>query len=360
MNNTALLNNLFEDIADREPNTYFVCTDSFDIVYCSKIKEKYPDRVILAGISEQNAISIATGLGVSGKTVYVLMQCVYSTRRALDQLKMGCYSNANIKIIGCEAGVRAAYAGYSHLAIDDFALLANTPNLRIRTSCCYSELKKIINDTILYKGPEFIAIDTFSENFLHLINPQIGETSSILNKGMSKCCILSNGLAITDIIKFSNFEKFIKAGIDPTIISFFQVKPINENLIKKIIEENTHIVTLEYRCSGGLSASIAEYIACSGKKVKFLPIYFKNCKYNIVGNYRDYIDKYIAKEAALIDKIINFFLSSKLIFITRTGSTRDRFNNIKIKHKFCGITYLKLSKQHNRIRKKLFGFIPCK
>ena len=355
MNNTELLNDIFEEIADNDPNTYFVCTDLFDIVYCQKIKDKYPDRVILAGISEQNAISIATGLGVSGKTAYVLMQCVYATRRALDQLKMGCYSNANIKIIGCEAGIRAAQAGYSHLAVDDFAILSNTPNIRIRTSCCYSELKKIINDTRTYKGPEFIAIDTYSENFLYMLTPQIKENFSIINRGMSKCCILANGLAVTDIIAFNNFEKFIKSGIDPSVISVFQVKPINETLIKKIIEENTHIVTLEYRGSGGLAAYVAELICLSKRKINFLPIYFKNCKYDIVGNYRDYIEKYVSEEENIIDRINNFFKTDTLPFITKCGRTRDRFNNITIKYKFSGIPYLKIKKTNGIIKKKFLG-----
>ena len=126
-----------DKLAEKDSDTYFIGIDGYRYYMTSNIQKKFPNRVIGAGISEQNAISMATGLALSGKTVYVFMIAAYATRRALDQFKFACYCGAKIRVITTLSGLSHPFAGFSHTAIDDVTVMKNSPNIEIVAQICF-------------------------------------------------------------------------------------------------------------------------------------------------------------------------------------------------------------------------------
>lgn len=341
-----------ENIAKRDTNTYFIYIDGFQNPWVTNLKKLYPDRVISCGISEANAVSIATGLANSGKTAYVFMIAAYACKRALDQLKFAAYCNADIKIITALSGIAVPYAGYSHTAVDDVAILRNTPNLKIFKPCSKEEIELIMANTYKEKGPSYIGIDNRGSE-PPTIKIKYGSMSLVKSGFNSKLCILFSGF-VGSFIYQNILPKLLNYGVDPNLYSVYMLEPFNEKEIQKLCNKYSHVVTMEFMGKGSLSSSVAEIIAKGGYKTKFLPIYLKDEKYTLMGSTEHSAEKYW--KLSTLDKQILKFIGNKkhLLFKIKTSYYNGK---LKTKYKFLGLTFFKTIQKGKKITKYLLGFI---
>ena len=54
------------------------------------------------------------------------MMTAFLIHRALDQVKMACFSNADINFIGYSTNIIPMEGGYSHISVDDFTKIHQT------------------------------------------------------------------------------------------------------------------------------------------------------------------------------------------------------------------------------------------
>ena len=342
------------DIAQKDENSYFVYIDGYRYPWVGDIEKEYPERVIACGISEANAISIATGLALSGKSVYVFMISAYAVKRALDQLKFAAYCNANITIITTLAGFAVPYAGYSHLSLDDVSILRNTPNLEIYCPSTVPEIDVIMQHITNRKGPAYIGID--NRGTLPPIKKYKYGEKSVIHYGNDKSlCILFTGFVGSFLFhEFRILQKLLQKGINPAIYSIYMMEPFNSDEIKNLCKKHSHIVTLEFKGKGALASSVSEIIATEKFKTKLLPIYLKDEKYNLMGQCGYVADKYI--DLSHLDKKIEKFLNRKnLFFYQKKCSQRGAMT--KTKYKLFGLTLFKTVENASSITSFLLGFI---
>ena len=96
--------------------------------------ERFPDRIINAGIAEQGMVSMAAGLAATGKTVLVYSIGNFPTLRPLEQIRNDCaYHGANVKIVCVGGGFVYGSLGMSHHATEDLAVMRALPGVR-----CYA------------------------------------------------------------------------------------------------------------------------------------------------------------------------------------------------------------------------------
>ena len=71
-----------------------------------KFQDQIPDQFINVGIAEQNMISVAAGLAMTGHKVVVYGSIPFATIRCLEQIKVDlCTQNLPVAIVGVGAGV---------------------------------------------------------------------------------------------------------------------------------------------------------------------------------------------------------------------------------------------------------------
>ena len=96
------------------------------------IKNKFPDRFINCGITEQNIISVSAGLASRGMKPIIYSISTFITLRSFEQLKLD-ISVMELPILILSVGAGYAYSmdGPTHHAIDDISILNTLNNCEI-------------------------------------------------------------------------------------------------------------------------------------------------------------------------------------------------------------------------------------
>ena len=221
----------------------------------------FPERFFNVGIAEQDLITTALGLSLTGKIPFAATFAVFATGRTYDQIRNSvCYQNANVKIIGAHGGITVGEDGASHQALEDIALMRNLPNMTVIAPADYEQAKQAVKCAFQINGPVYIRssrIDVpciFDENYKFDLNKAVklkeGKDVTILSYGD----ILSEAVQAVEIL--------LKNGIDVELINIPVIKPLDINTIIESAKKTKLVVTVEnHSIIGGLGSAVAECLS---------------------------------------------------------------------------------------------------
>jgi transketolase len=96
-----------------------------------EFKNRFPDRFIECGIAEQDMVSQAGTLSLSGLLPIVHSFACFLTSRASEQIYNNCTQENKVIYVGSLAGLLPAGPGHSHQALRDVTAMSAMPNLTI-------------------------------------------------------------------------------------------------------------------------------------------------------------------------------------------------------------------------------------
>lgn len=364
----------FYALAKKDQNCYFVCVDGVVDTTFKNIKRDFPNQLICGGISEQNIVSVASGIALQGKTVFCIMLPVYATTRALEQIRVDmAYNNANVKLIGYKTGIKFnADAGYSHWCLEDIGAIRNMPNVKMLSCATQTNVHDALAQAYQNKGPYYIRLENIHSPFDIYMRSNTHNLNCIL-KG-SDAAIIATGAAVEKACMIA--EELTEAHISVGVYNAYSLKPFDEKTVKHLMSLNVPIITMEEQCFNGLSSIVADIIARTGKNYKaaLLPIRAEKLEFNKVGNF-DYVSNELFDYSNLTDKIYRFIRSytrSHIVYIKVYKRKKylivskrifsilpivsKKISNKKIVHCLFGfIPFLKKSIKKNKIKYYLFG-----
>lgn len=242
-----------------------------------------PFQFINCGISEQNMLSVAAGLALEGKKVFVYSIGNFPTMRCLEQIRNDCaYHNANVNIVCVGAGFSYGSLGMSHHATEDIAIMRALPNVEIFSPADKNEAEFSLDKMLGYQGVSYIRLGKGKERVLDIENVSFENEISAGKDGL----VLCTG-AIVEEVLIAN-EK-LKEQADETyqIYSILKLKPINEKAILDIIGDFKRVLIVEEHNSiGGLASIISEIVARNGLGIKVVPIGIDDCYACKVGDQK--------------------------------------------------------------------------
>ena len=77
----------FYDFASAKNDLIFLTADA-DAESIVKFRKKHPNRFFNTGVAEQNTISVASGLALSGKKIFIYSMVPFITMRCYEQIKI--------------------------------------------------------------------------------------------------------------------------------------------------------------------------------------------------------------------------------------------------------------------------------
>lgn len=121
------------DIASKDHDVMFLTAD-MGAWSLNKFKENLPDQYINVGVAEQNLVSVAAGLALGGKRVFIYSIAAFITQRCYEQIKIDlCEMRLPVTIIGSGPGLTYGSEGPTHHAINDVAIMKVLPEMMILT-----------------------------------------------------------------------------------------------------------------------------------------------------------------------------------------------------------------------------------
>lgn len=262
---TRMLSKAFADtLEELMLNDDRVCYLDADLMSCIgtvPLWKKYPDRIYNCGIAEANMVGVAAGMSATGKIPYIHSFGIFASRRIMDQAFMSvAYAKLNVKIIGSDPGVTAAYNGGTHMPFEDMAVMLSIPEATVLEPADFAQfvsVMKQVNDT---HGLTYIRMARKNQI-------QIFEDGSEfkLGKGLTltqgnDLTIISSGIMLDEALKAADILK--QDGINARVVNLFTWKPIDSDLITKCAIETGAIVTAEnHNILCGLGSQVAKVVA---------------------------------------------------------------------------------------------------
>jgi len=159
-------------------------------------KKKFPNRFFNAGVAEQSMAGIAAGLALKGFHVFIYSIANFPTFRCAEQIRNDIdYHNLPVTIVSVGAGLGYGNLGYSHHAIQDYALMRSFPNTLIASPSNNQEVEGVMNYLLENPQPSYLRLDKSLELDCKKKIPKIypGKWIYYKNRNTNKNLILSTG-----------------------------------------------------------------------------------------------------------------------------------------------------------------------
>jgi len=221
-----------------------------------KAAEKFPERTFDVGIAEQHGVTFAAGMAAQG---YRPFCAIYSTflQRAYDQVVHDvAIQNLPVRFAMDRAGLVGA-DGATHAGSFDLAYLCTLPNFVVMAAADEAELVHMVHTMALHDGgPSAVRYPRGEGRGVPLPKvPQALEIGKgrIVRQG-SKVAILSLGTRLAEAEKAA--DQLEAKGLSTTVADLRFAKPLDEELIRKLLTTHEVAVTIEEASIGGLGAHV--------------------------------------------------------------------------------------------------------
>jgi transketolase len=245
----------------RNASVVALCADLTGSTKMDGFAKAFPERFIEVGIAEQNLVTVASGMALTGKVPFVSSYAAFSPGRNWEQIRTTVALNqTNVKIVGSHAGVSVGPDGATHQMLEDIALMRVLPNMTVVVPCDAVEAEKA---TIALAGNQGGAYLRLAREKSPVVTT--AATPFALNKAQifregSDITIVACGIMVYQALVAA--EQLAKKGIEAEVINCPVIKPLDNVRLLASIKKTGRVVTCEEgQIAGGLGGVVAELVA---------------------------------------------------------------------------------------------------
>ncbi len=219
---------------------------------------KFPKRFFDVGICEQHGVAFAAGLAREGLRPVV---AIYSTflQRAYDQVFQETLLSNHPAIFVLDRAGFVGEDGPTHHGLFDIAYLRTMPNIVLLSPRDATELEKMLqwaagqNQPVAIRYPRAAVPD-----------PEISGKRTPIERGKAEIlcegrdgAVLAYGPMVQNALEAA--QKLSSRGIDLTVVNARFAKPLDEELIGRLLRDQRRIYTVEdHSISGGFGSAVLE------------------------------------------------------------------------------------------------------
>ncbi len=236
--------------------------------HLQEFHDRYPGQFFDVGIQEANMVSVAAGLSATGKIPFVHSFATFISRRACDQVFMsGCYARNNIRLIGSDPGILAAYNGGTHMPFEDIGIFRSIPTMTILEPADCIAAANLIYITAAEKGIFYIRFNRKTTESIYKPDAKFAIGSSNMLTDGTDVSILTSGIMVAESMKAAKILSQKK--ISARVVDLYSIKPIDSEMICRCAKETGAIVTAEnHNIIGGLGDAVLHELAINNIQTK--------------------------------------------------------------------------------------------
>ena len=254
------------ELGEKNEQLIVLDSDVADSTKTALFRQKFPNRFINVGISEQDMIGIAAGLSIEG-FIPVATAFTMFVLRAWEQIRNTiARDNLNVKIVTTHGGLSDFSDGSSHQCLEDIAIMRVIPNMSVIVPSDAVSTRSLLEQAVIANGPVYMRI---GRDFCPKIYENDDEVSwgqaNVLEEG-DDLVIVACGVMVSFALQAR--KKLMKKGVKSSVIDLHTIKPIDKNLLQ-ICKRSEKVVTIEeHSIIGGLGSAVCEALSEHGVKVK--------------------------------------------------------------------------------------------
>lgn len=225
--------------------------------------KKFPNRFFQAGVAEQGMVTVAAGLGVSGKIPFIASYAAFSPGRNWEQIRTTvAYNDSNVKIAGHHAGISVGPDGATHQAIEDIATMRSIPNMKVFVPCDAIEARKATCAAAEMWGGIYLR---FAREKTPVITTeetpyQPGKAEIYWLSAKPQVTIAACGTMVYQALLAA--RELEKEKIGCVVLNVHSVKPLDEARIIELAKKTGAFISAEeHNVLGGLGGALAELLA---------------------------------------------------------------------------------------------------
>ncbi len=251
---------------EANPNVVALTADLAESTRAESFASRFPERFFEMGVAEQNMVTVAAGLGISGKVPFISSYATFSPGRNWEQIRTTvAYNDSNVKIAGHHAGVSVGPDGATHQALEDIGLMRLLPNMRVLVPCDALEAKKATYAAAHIWGPVYLR---FAREKTPVMTTE--ETPFVPGRAeifwdppaggqKPKVLILACGpLTYQALLAAKELEK---ERTPVRVVNVHALKPLDERIAQWAEKIGAVVTVEEHQIAGGLGGAVSELLA---------------------------------------------------------------------------------------------------
>jgi len=252
----AFWNRVF-DIAKKDRNIMVITAD-MGAPSLDQFRKDLPAQFVNVGIAEQNAVTIAAGLALSGKKVFTYAIAPFITLRCLEQIRVeSAIMGLPITFVGVGAGFGYPDSGPTHHMLEDIAIMRALPNIIIHSISDSVMAAAIGERSCGLKIANYVRLDRQLLPDLYDSATDFSPGLTVLKEGTDRFLVATGSMTTTALAIARRLED---RGLSLGVIDVHTF-PLNAELFLRIVQSATKLVSIEeHFLAGGLGSAVCEVL----------------------------------------------------------------------------------------------------
>jgi transketolase len=208
-------------------------------------------------------MSVAAGLAMSGKRVFVFGISNFVTLRCFEQLKIDiCCMELPVTVIGMGTGYVYPKDGPTHHMTDVLSLVRTLPGLTVWSPSDCAVIAAAVRSAHRAAGPTYIYMDKGPFDSVYAADADFSPGLTVLKPG-EDVTLVATGIMVPQAMRAA--ARLAARGVDAAIVDLYRIKPLNVPLLRRVLAGSRRIVTIEENTVvGGLGSLVCEVVAEHG------------------------------------------------------------------------------------------------
>jgi 1-deoxy-D-xylulose-5-phosphate synthase len=225
-----------------------------------EFSKRYPDRYYDVGIAEQHAITLAAGMACEGLRPIV---AIYSSflQRGYDQLIHDVALQDLPVTFAIDRAGLVGTDGATHQGAFDYSFLRCIPNMHLMAPADEDECRQMLHTAVALGRPAAV-------RYPRGRGPGVAVQTELTVLPTGKAQVRREGRSGLVLLAFGTLvaaAERVGEELDATVVNMRWVKPLDEELVLRLAQRHTALVTLEENAvAGGAGAAVLECLQTAG------------------------------------------------------------------------------------------------
>jgi transketolase len=226
-------------------------------------RKAHPERTVSCGIGEQNMLLVGAGLAASGYIPFASTFAIF-TERAFEQMRNGvARPNLGVHVCGSHGGTHTGTDGSSAQSIEDLAIYRTLPNVIVMHPSDVVSTRELTIQLAETGSPSYTRTARNKTPVLYEgREDEIKIGKGIVLKQGGDVAIIACGVMVSQSLEAA--EALASEGINATVVDMHTLKPLDGELVDRLVADCGAIVTAEdHSVIGGLGGAVAEHLTAN-------------------------------------------------------------------------------------------------